>query len=68
MEWVSKKSLEIKCEFDLSKFPNDQQDCFIIPFIRIYDESEVFMSPFQDDLGLIKESTSPVTASSSEPT
>jgi Neurotransmitter-gated ion-channel ligand binding domain len=36
IDWLRKVALTVKCNFDFSLYPNDHQECSVIPYITRY--------------------------------
>eukprot|EP00347_Sterkiella_histriomuscorum_P019697 403340633 len=67
VDWVRKVSLTVKCQFDFSLFPNDNQQCNIVPYITRYEKSQVDFTAYQVDNPLQVQPTNPVVTTSSAP-
>jgi hypothetical protein len=47
IDWVKKISLTVKCKFDFSLFPNDEQTCDITPYLARLDKNKQDIVAYQ---------------------
>lgn len=54
--WFRKIYMDFKCQFDFSRYPNDHQNCAVIPYISNYYEDKVRLNS-DNEVGEMSTST-----------